>query len=61
MSMAKSPVVSTRLNAEEHKRLMEICESTSLKPADIARLAIGCYFEKVEKDGGVILSVKKKK
>ena len=57
----KSPITSTRLNAEDHKKLMEICESTSLKPADIMRLAVDYYFEKVERDGGVVLPVKKKK
>ena len=61
MSKEKTAPVATRLSEDEHKRLMLICESTSLKPADILRLAIDLYLEKVEKDGGVMLHLKKKK
>lgn len=60
MKGLKENAISVRLETSQKERLQAVAEDLGVKPANLIRLAVNMYLDKIEAEEQVVIPLKKK-
>lgn len=60
MPGTKESAISIRLETAQKERLQKVARELGVKPADLIRLAVNVYLDKIEDEKQVVIPLKKR-